>query len=229
MSQRNPMNERYTTDAHTGVTRKSAGSAKPKRQAAATVVTQTSKKTPQQKKAEMKAARKEEQKRQRELDAKYYKPDTAQYKKLRRTWWLALIGAVVCVAASWALRSVQPEWLAMVTLFLAYALIIFAFYIDFSKIRKERKLYQARMVALEAEAEKAEKQKARLEAGKQQKKGSKPKGSGKNASRNPNVQAKAAAKNAADKEAESAKNAGESDKAEGKTDTSDKTEKAKAE
>lgn len=155
MSQRNPMNERYTTENKRGVTRKSAASAKPKSKAASTVTMGTAKKTPAERKAAQKAARKQEQQRQRELDQKYYKPDTERYKKLRRTWWFALIGAVVCVCASWALRGVQPEWLAIVSLFLAYALIIFAFYIDFSKIRKERRAYQDRMAALEAEDEKA--------------------------------------------------------------------------
>lgn len=155
MSQRNPMNERYTSENRRGVTRKSAASAKPKSKAAATVTVGTAKKTPAERKAAQKAARKAEQQRQRELDQKYYKPDTERYKKLRRVWWLSLIGAIVCVAGSWALRGVQPEWLAIVCLFLAYALIIFAFYIDFSKIRKERRAYQERMAALEAEDEKA--------------------------------------------------------------------------
>ncbi len=153
MSQRNPMNERYTREKRTGAARKSAASAKPKAQAAASVTMGTKKKTPAERKAAAKAARKKEQQRQRELDQKYYKPDTERYKKLRRTWWAALIGAVVCVCASWALRGVQPDWLAIVALFLAYALIIFAFYIDFSKIRKERRAYQERMAALEAEDE----------------------------------------------------------------------------
>ena len=153
MSQRNPMNERYQGDGHTGKTRRSAASAKPKKEAAGTVVVKTSRQTPKERKAEQKEARKKEQERQRELDKKYYKPDTEQYKKLRRIWWVALIGAIVCVAASWLLRGVQPEWLAMVALFGAYGLIIFAFYIDFSKIRKERKKYQEKMVALEREEE----------------------------------------------------------------------------
>lgn len=154
MSQRNPMNERYTSEAKRGVSRKSAASAKPKSQAASTVTVGTKKKTPAERKAAQKAARKAEQQRQRELDRKYYKPDTPRYKKLRRSWWAALIGAVICVCASWALRGVQPEWLAIVALFLAYGLIILAFYIDFSKIRKERRAYQERMAALEAEDEK---------------------------------------------------------------------------
>ncbi len=156
MSQRNPMNERYTTEKHTGSTRKSAASAKPKAKAAASVTMGTTKKTQQQKKAEQKAARRQEQERQRELDRKYYKPDTERFKKLKRIWWLSLGGAVVCTILSWVLRSVEPTWIAFVCLFAAYALIIFAFYLDFSKIRKERRAYQERMVALEEEAAKKE-------------------------------------------------------------------------
>ena len=162
MSQRNPMNERYTTEKHTGSTRKSAASAKPKTKAAASVTLGTTKKTQQQRKAEAKAARKKEQERQRELDRKYYKPDTERYKKLKRLWWLSLGGAVVCTVLSWVLRGVEPAWIAFVCLFAAYALIIFAFYIDFSKIRKERRSYQERMIALEEAQEKKErKQQAR--------------------------------------------------------------------
>ena len=163
MSQRNPMNERYTSDKRTGTTRKSAASAKPKTKAAGTVTMGTSKKTPQQRKAEHKEARKKEQERQRELDRKYYKPDTERYKKLKRIWWVSLAGAVVCTLLSWLLREVQPTWLAFVCLFGAYALIIFAFYLDFSKIRKERRAYQERMIALEeAEAKKERKEQARM-------------------------------------------------------------------
>ncbi len=163
MSQRNPMNERYTSDKRTGTTRKSAASAKPKTKAAGTVTMGTSKKTPQQRKAEQREARKKEQERQRELDRKYYKPDTERYKKLKRIWWVSLAGAVVCTLLSWLLREVQPTWLAFVCLFGAYALIIFAFYLDFSKIRKERRAYQERMIALEeAEAKKERKEQARM-------------------------------------------------------------------
>lgn len=163
MSQRNPMNERYTSDKRAGTTRKSAASAKPKTKAAGTVTMGTSKKTPQQRKAEQKEARKKEQERQRELDRKYYKPDTERYRKLKRIWWVSLAGAVVCTLLSWLLREVQPTWLAFVCLFGAYALIIFAFYLDFSKIRKERRAYQERMIALEeAEAKKERKEQARM-------------------------------------------------------------------
>lgn len=157
MSQRNPMNERYTLENHTGTTRKSASSAKPKSKAAASVTTSAPKKTSKERKEEQKKARRAEQERQREIDKKYYKPDTENYKKLRRIWWGSLIGAVICVAASWLLRGIEPDWIAIVALFAAYGLIIFAFYIDFSKIRKERKAYQERMIAKELEEARREK------------------------------------------------------------------------
>lgn len=148
------MNERYQADKRQGVTRKSAASAKPKAKAAASVTYSSPKKDPKAKKAEIKAQRKAESERQREIDRKYYTPDTDRYKKLRRIWWASLIGAVACTAGSWLLRGVQPAWLAMACLVLAYILIIFAFYIDFSKIRKERRAYQTRMMALEVEEKK---------------------------------------------------------------------------
>ncbi len=168
MSQRNPMNERYQGEGHSGKTRKSAASAKPKKEVAGTVTIKTSRQTPKERKAEQKAARRKEQERQRELDKKYYKPDTERYKKLRRLWWIVLIGAIVCVVLSWLLRGVQPEWLAMIALFGAYGLIIFAFYIDFSKIRKERRKYQEKMVALELEEERKKRHPGKKKQSKEQ-------------------------------------------------------------
>lgn len=170
MSQRNPMNERYQSDKRQGTTRKSAASAKPKSKAAASVTYSAPKKDPKAKKAELKAQRKAASERQREIDAKYSKPDTERYKKLRRIFWASMIAAVVCVAASWLLRTVQPEWLAMGALILGYVFIIFAFYIDFSKVRKERSAYQTRMLALEIEEQK-QKEKAERAARAQQRKG----------------------------------------------------------
>ncbi len=66
------------------------------------------------------------------------------------------------MAISFAARDQMPPELAIGILFAAYALIIGAFYIDLSKIRKERQAYQRRMVLLE-EAE-AKKQKAEQRA-----------------------------------------------------------------
>ena len=207
MSQRNFQNERYSEEnAGSGSTRKSAASAKPKAKAAASVTVKSAKKTPQQRKAEQKAAQKAARDEQRRLDRKYYNPDTDRYKFLRRLWWGCLIGAIAATAVSWVTREIEPGWISMAFMIIAYALIIAAFYIDFSKIRKERMAFQDRMLKLEAEQAKAEKaaaRAARQAAGKQ-------KGSGKNASRNPKAIEKAKAeKDAADAEAPEAAEAPE--------------------
>lgn len=198
MSQRNPMNDRYQQDEeqHVGHTRKSAASAKPKNKAAASVTVKKAAKTPEQKKAAQKRARQEQKAEQRRLDRLYYKPDTERYKKLRTGWWVCLVGAIACTAVSWFARDMGMT-VSTVFMVLAYALIIAAFYIDFSKIRKERQAYQARMIALEEKQKKEEKAAARAARS-----SAKKKGSGKNASRNPKTQAKAAAEHAAEKEAE---------------------------
>ena len=155
------MNERYQVEGHRGSTRKSAASAKPKSKAAASVTYSSPKKSPKERKAELKKARKGESAKQRELDKKYYTPDTERYKKLRRIWWGLLACAVLSTLASWFLRGVAPSWLPLACLIAAYVFIIAAFYIDFSKIRKERKAYQTRMLALEIEQEKQAKQSKR--------------------------------------------------------------------
>ncbi len=153
MSQRNPMNERYTTDERIGKTRKSAAAAKPKAQAAASVVVKSTKKTAKERKAERKAEQKAERKKaqaqQRELDRKYYTPDTERYRKLRKLWWAMLVCAILCTLISFFFRPNLPDGVTMAVLLAAYAFIIAAFYIDFAKIRKERMAYQDRMLALE--------------------------------------------------------------------------------
>lgn len=151
MSQRNPMNERYQNDDHKGQSRKSAASLKPKSKAAASVRVQSKQKTPQQKKAEKKA----ERAKQAEIDRKYYNPPTAEYKRLRRAWWVCLAGAILATILSWIGRTWQPEWISFAALGLAYVLIIVAFYIDFSKIRKCRRAYQAEMMAKKTKEQRA--------------------------------------------------------------------------
>ena len=173
MSQRNPMNERYTSEERTGTTRKSAASAKPKAKAAASVTVKSAKKTPEQRKAEEKAARKAAAAKQREVERKYYKPDTPRYKRLR------LIAAIGCTTLSFVGQQSLPPQVAVVTLILAYVFIIAAFVLDFWKIKKERVAYQERMLALEEKNAKAEKQARRVQQAKQVK----AKGSGKNQNR----------------------------------------------
>lgn len=161
MSQRNPMNDRYTTDDHKGQTRKSAATMKPKTKAASSVRVQSTTKTKQQKKTEQKAARQ----KQSQVDRKYYNPPTAEYKKLRRLWWILLVGAIAMTAFSWLSRSWFPnnEMVSFVCLGLAYVLIIAALYIDFSKIRKVRRAYQEEMEAKKTKEVRAMEKKAKAE------------------------------------------------------------------
>lgn len=147
MSQRNPMNDRYTTDGPKGQTRKSAASAKPKTKAASSVRVVAAEKTKEQKKAERKAREKEERQKQRELDARYYNPPTPEYKRWRRIWWICLIAAIVCTAVSFLGRDMFPTGLSFGILILAYVFIIGAFYVDFSRIKKVRRAYQMEMEA----------------------------------------------------------------------------------
>lgn len=187
MSQRNPMNDRYTTDGPKGQTRKSAASAKPKTKAASSVRVQPAEKTKEQKKAERKAREKEERQKQREMDARFYNPPTPQYKKLRRIWWGFLIAAIICTAISFIGREMMPSGVAFAILILAYVFIIGAFYIDFSRIKKVRRAYQAEMEALantkegraaakaqaKAEQEEAERKFAEAQAAKAEKEAAK--------------------------------------------------------
>lgn len=143
MTQRNPMNERYQTGAHRGQTRKSAASMKPKSKAAASVRMQSTTKTKKQKKAEQKAAR---AKRNRE-EAQYYNPPTPEYRKWRKIWWVLLVLAVIMTIVTWFGRAYMSDTMGFVVLGIAYACIILAFYVDFSKIRKIRRAYRVEMEA----------------------------------------------------------------------------------
>ena len=149
MSQRNPMNERYQTDDHKGKTRKSAAAAKPKTKAASSVRVVSSTKTPEQKKAAQKQNQKVERQKQRDLEAKYYNPPNAEYKKWRRIWWVLLITAIVMVGCSFLTRWLWPEneVASMIVLGVGYVGIIGALVVDFSKIKKIRRAYQAEMAA----------------------------------------------------------------------------------
>ena len=158
MSQRNPMNERNTIEgAKKGVTRKSASAAKPKREAAASV--HIAEKSAKQKKAEKKEARRIENERQRKLDNKYYNPPTAEYKRMRRIWWIVLGAAIVMTILVFVGQSFLPSWAQVTLMVLAYAAIFAAIYIDMVKIRRIRRAYQAQMMGSKEErkAEKAAK------------------------------------------------------------------------
>ncbi len=54
------------------------------------------------------------------------------------------------VALSWFTRGVEPEWISLVILGLAYVAIIFAFWVDIVKIKKIMRKYQQEMAAKDA-------------------------------------------------------------------------------
>ena len=140
MTQRNPMNERYQSEDRKGATRKSAASAKPVSKAASSVRIESTKKTPQQKKAE----RKQQRAKDAERDRQFYNPPTAEYKRLRKIWWVCLILAIILTVVSFAGNNLgMPAPIMYVTLALAYVFIIAALYIDMGKCRKARQKYIA--------------------------------------------------------------------------------------
>ena len=141
MTQRNPMNDRYTEENRTGKTRKSSASAKPKAERAATV-REPAPKTKEQKKKERKERERKETEKAQALNGRF--EQTEGYKTLRRIWWGCLIGAIVLTAVSFYLTNQEGmQSISMAAMVIAYALIIAAFYIDLGKIRKERKIYNA--------------------------------------------------------------------------------------
>ena len=170
MTQRNPLNDRYNTDSdekRTGKTRKSSGSAKPKAQRAATV-RDPAPKTKKQKKEE--ARERERKAAQKASVTNTLFEDTPTYKKLRRFWWIALAVAIVCTALSFVLqRDAQLNAISMGLMIAAYAAIIIAFYIDFGKIRKERKMYTATLATNKSKAARKEQKKLRAEQRAQEK------------------------------------------------------------
>ena len=144
------MNERYTDEGKpTGKTRKSAASAKPTVKAASTV-RDAPQKTKKQKK-------KEAQQRDAEYRAKrgitggqesyMYSPElrkTAEYKHLRRLWGIMIGLGIACTVAAWIMSTnaavAAYSWSPLIA---AYIFIIYALYLDFSKIRKLRNSFVA--------------------------------------------------------------------------------------
>ena len=167
MTQRNPMNERYNDDNRTGKTRKSSASAKPKAERAATV-REPAPKTKQQKKAERKERERKEAEKANALNGRF--EQTEGYKRMRRYWWICLVGAVIMTAASFFFtRDSNLSTVSTVCLVLAYVLIIVAFWIDLGKIRKERKIYNASIANSNSKEARREQKRLRAEQRAQEK------------------------------------------------------------
>lgn len=160
MSQRNPMNERYQSEEHQGKTRKSAASAKPKSAAASSVYIKPKTKS----KADKKAARRAERQKQAELERKYANPPTEEYRRLRKIWWVLLIGAIICLALSFFLRDSLGEIGFMIILALSYVFIIAALWLEFSKMKKVRRAYQEKMESKKTKAQRAQERREKAEA-----------------------------------------------------------------
>lgn len=159
MSQRNPMNERYTTEKkRAGNSRKSAASAKPKSTAAASVVQGTKKKKKAVSRTDKRAQKREARNKEFEAERKYGDPPGKKFKLMRKLWIGFLIASVVTVALSFVANKIEgaPDWLAMAFLIAAYVCIIATLYLDLGKIRRMRKEYAAKMAAAQTKESRAE-------------------------------------------------------------------------
>jgi hypothetical protein len=149
MSQRNPLNERYTTEGgRKGTTRKSAASARPKTKAASSVHLETSPrntKTPKERKAAEKELRDKEKEINSVLERKYFNPPTQEYRQARMAWAFLLVIALLCTVGTWIGQNRLPSIAVYCLLFAAYAGIVGVLIIDFKKIRKLRTDYLQQM------------------------------------------------------------------------------------
>lgn len=158
MTQRNPMNPRSQNKSYKGVSRKSASSAKPVRQAASSVRTLSREARDKQQQKQAKEQAKEEQRKEREraavLGAAVLK--TPEYKKWRKIWVITIVVAVIAIAASWGCSALVNNGtlpaelfgttapVTIVLIVIGYGCLIAALVIDFKKIRKMRKAYEAK-------------------------------------------------------------------------------------
>ena len=157
-SYNNPRNQARQKhgDGIQGVSRKSAGSAKLKREAASSVYTRNK---PKPKKGKLeknlendaqKDMRRKERRREQHLGAQL--TELPEYKKWRRIWWVVIVIAVIACVGAFALGRMQTTGmvsddianpLTPVLLVLGYGGIIIALFIDLVKIRRMRKDLEA--------------------------------------------------------------------------------------
>lgn len=148
MTQRNPMNERYTGDKQLGKTRKSAASAKPTTERASTV-RDPSPKTKKEKRAEAKERERKlaEKRGVSANNTRVYDVPTDEYKRWRRYWWVALIIGIAFAVPGFFLNSLGwPDWTIFVCLGFSWVALITALWIDLGKLRKIRKQYNVNVM-----------------------------------------------------------------------------------
>jgi len=121
MARRNAMNERYQKNtAPAGKTRRSAASAKPKRDAGKSSA-------PAKKTASSRGPL-------------VINPPTEEFRRLRRLWWMLLLASVIFTFSSLAVRQwFGQTTLANILLGIGYAGIFGALYLDWTKLRKMRR------------------------------------------------------------------------------------------
>ena len=128
MARRSPMNARYQKfTGPEGKTRKSASQAKPKRSSTGPSSPSGSKSSDSKKAAPSRLA----------------VPDSPAYKAARKLWWTLLLTGLVLTAVSWLVRGyVHTSWAnvaSAISLGLAYTAIFYALYVDWMRLRPERK------------------------------------------------------------------------------------------
>ncbi|MDZ4178068.1 MAG: hypothetical protein U1E29_02360 [Coriobacteriia bacterium] len=133
MSRRSANNQRYQKHTQLGKTRRSAASAKPKRDKGSASSSPVKSKGKSAKRARV---------------AMY--PDTPEFKRWRRIWLWLLVAAMVFSISAFVLRDGGPYEAGptgTLTLVAAYTCLFGAFYIDLTKIRRMRKEWLAEQAA----------------------------------------------------------------------------------
>ena len=139
-----------STQTAGGFSRKSAARAKPAREAAGSVYSAASEANAGKSKDKAKADR---ERRRSEEDLAYdakraYLAMMPGYQKTQRVWWALIITGIICTLFGWGvIKSLDPQSansdlsvVTMVTMVLAYVLVIGAFIYDIVKVRPMRKI-----------------------------------------------------------------------------------------
>jgi len=125
MARRNPQNARYRKDAQVGSTRRSASSAKPKREAGQAGASGGKGGSSAKSSARVP-----------------FEPDTPEFKRWRKIWLGLLVGAIVFSVGAWYTKETP---VGTVLLVMAYTVLFGGLYVDFAKIRRMRKEWRAQM------------------------------------------------------------------------------------
>lgn len=151
MSQRNPQNDRYKEGGKKGVTKKSAGSAKPKSTAGSSVYYGSKKSAAKTREDKKKERAERNAKREEELVIQKGREARQDYRYFRNIWIVLIVLACIGVIVSFAAPRVIQEDSAFATLMpirtqiqavglvVGYAALIAAFIVDFRKMRPIRK------------------------------------------------------------------------------------------